>query len=516
MKKKQLLLVLGGLLFLYAILHFWGLTRLPVFADEAIYIRWAQLIIDDWQQYLFFPLNDGKTPLFMWLMLPFQFIFSDQLYAGRFVSVVIGAAQVVVIFALLRKLTKRVETVIFGSSLVVLLPFWYFHHRMALTEGLLVLFLSIAVYGVVLLEGAPISKKNWGFSKAEWQAIIVGALGFGAALLTKIPAILFIPSFFLLLFLIPKKKSTLRKKMLGMAVMIAGGVALLFSLGIHPAFSQLFNRGGDFLYPVSEVLAGRWFDNALRIPGYAYYFLTYMSWPVFALIGYGLFSKKVQRQVHIFFWSGVLFCLPIFIMGKVVHPRYFFPAVLFFTVSAAFGFEGLLYYLESSKLRFLARFSVTLLAAIMMANIVTYSFGFIVSSVRNADTTPFVSADRYQYLEAWSSGHGILPLVGEINQAAEKGTIAVATEGSFGTLPDGILLYLHRRNVDDIYIEGVSFPSEVFPTKFVARAKQFETVWYVANEDRVSIDTTQFPEVHRYCRPFDAPCLVVWDITDAL
>src|SRR3989344_497092 len=68
------------LLVVYLLLHLPSLTILPVFADEAIYIRWAQLIIDDWRRYLFFPMNDGKTPLFIWLLVPFQFLFSDQLY----------------------------------------------------------------------------------------------------------------------------------------------------------------------------------------------------------------------------------------------------------------------------------------------------------------------------------------------------------------------------------------------------------------------------------------------------
>src|SRR5690606_14151004 len=78
---------------LYLLTHLVNLTGLPVFADEAIYIRWTQLIIDDWQRYLFFPLNDGKTPLHMWLMVPFQLVVADQLLAGRLLSVLVGLLQ---------------------------------------------------------------------------------------------------------------------------------------------------------------------------------------------------------------------------------------------------------------------------------------------------------------------------------------------------------------------------------------------------------------------------------------
>ena len=68
----------------YLILHLAKLTLLPVFADESIYIRWSQLIMDERARYLFFPLNDGKTPLQLWLTPPLQFIFEDPLFAGRF------------------------------------------------------------------------------------------------------------------------------------------------------------------------------------------------------------------------------------------------------------------------------------------------------------------------------------------------------------------------------------------------------------------------------------------------
>ncbi|MBD3279174.1 MAG: hypothetical protein GF390_00500, partial [Candidatus Pacebacteria bacterium] len=92
--KQKTLVILIIFIAVYLLTHLYRLTALPVFADEAIYIRWAQLIMDDWQQYLFFAMNDGKTPLHIWLLVPFQYLFTDQLYAGRFLSVLVGLIQV--------------------------------------------------------------------------------------------------------------------------------------------------------------------------------------------------------------------------------------------------------------------------------------------------------------------------------------------------------------------------------------------------------------------------------------
>ena len=133
----------------YITIHVYKLTLLPIFADEAIYIRWTQLIIDDWRQYLFFPMNDGKTPLLMWLMVPFQFLFSNQLFAGRFVTVLIGLGQILGLGYLTKLLGGKTKTTWLAMLLGSILPFWFFHHRMALTDTLLCLGITWSIIGVI-------------------------------------------------------------------------------------------------------------------------------------------------------------------------------------------------------------------------------------------------------------------------------------------------------------------------------------------------------------------------------
>lgn len=513
MRKHAGLLVFVGLSIFYFLTHIIGLTALPVFADEAIYIRWSQLIIDNWQQYLFFPLNDGKTPLFMWLLVPFQLLFEDQLYAARFVSVLVGYVQFVVFFLLLRRLTQKRVVLFFGLLLVTLLPFWYFHHRMALTEALLGLTVSVSLYGSVVLAQTKVNVKKV-VQTDEILATVLICTGVGLGLLTKIPAILTVPALYVVLLLDARlEKKVLLRKALLLSGGIFGGVLIFSTLKLHPAFPQLFSRGSDFLYPVSEVLAGRIWSNFARIPQYMYFFMWYLTIPALVFLFAGMFSQLVQKKVHVFFWAGILVCLPIVVLGKVVHPRYFFPAVVYMTVAIALSFEGILVYVEHIKKRMLIRLAITLAVGLLLANIFTQSFAFILPSSSEPDAIPFLIEDRFQYLEGWSSGHGIKELTQLLARESQEKSIALATEGSFGTLPDGILLYQHRRNVDHLYVEGVGFPSTEFPEQFVQRAQDFDVVWYVANEDRVKMSVDTFPVVARYCRPYAAPCLVVWDVS---
>jgi len=190
-QRNHYLIIALILLFYFAITLF-RLNQLPVFADEAIYIRWTQLIIDDWQRYLFFPMNDGKTPLQMWLMIPFQFIFKNQLFAGRFLSVLVGAGNVVLIGLISKEMTAGDRQKKFSQYIAMILtsilPFTFFHHRMALTDALLFLNLNCSFYFTLKYIKQP-----------KITDLLLLILSFFLALFSKLSALLFIPSLIVLI-----------------------------------------------------------------------------------------------------------------------------------------------------------------------------------------------------------------------------------------------------------------------------------------------------------------------------
>ena len=85
--KRFFLLFLGISIFYFAT-RLPNLNSLPVFGDEAIYMRWSQ-VIKNVETLRFIPLNDGKQPLFMWLVVPLLKYFSP-LIAGRLLSIISG------------------------------------------------------------------------------------------------------------------------------------------------------------------------------------------------------------------------------------------------------------------------------------------------------------------------------------------------------------------------------------------------------------------------------------------
>lgn len=504
--KKKWWLIPTLIILLYLATHLHQLTLLPVFADEAIYIRWAQLIIDDWQQYLFFPLNDGKTPLFFWLLVPWQFVFSDQLWAARFVSVLIGLLQMFSLAQLVKILGGKKVAQWLSMLFVTILPFWYFHHRLALTDGLLALTLTWVVIGTLQLIKVSSEKKLW------WA--LTAGLSLGLALWSKLPALLLLPA---LPFYVLTKPNSRLKNLLWLAGAVFFGLVIFISLKLHPAFSQLFGRGSDFLFPWQEVILNRtWQQTVVSWPTYLNYFASYLTWSLLVLNLIGLFAsnKKLKRHQQVLILSALIFTGPIALLGRVVYPRYYLPISIFLTAGGALSLQVLIDHCLQVKLKIWKKIGLALVIALLVSNIVSQAGQFIYAALTNPAKLPLVSADQEQYLHKWSAGYGVKPSVTYVQQLAQDQSVAVATEGSFGTLPDGALLYLHRQNVDQIYLEGIGYPVEALPQKFVKRAKDFDRVLLLVNQNRLQFELEPNRLLKSYCRPHQAPCLQIWDITD--
>lgn len=115
--------ILAGVLALVLFfLRLYHLTILPVFADEAIYIRWAQVMKAE-ETLRFLPLSDGKEPLFMWIMIPFFKFVNDPLFAGRLVSVLSGFGTMIGVSCLSWLLFKSKKVALASALIYAVSPF---------------------------------------------------------------------------------------------------------------------------------------------------------------------------------------------------------------------------------------------------------------------------------------------------------------------------------------------------------------------------------------------------------
>ena len=497
---------------LYLFSHLVGLIKLPVFADEAIYIRWSQLMIEDFSRFALFPLNDGKTPLQMWLMIPFLKTFSDPLFAGRLMLVTVGLFQLLVISKIVERLKGGKIAQLLSMFLVTLLPFWYFHHRMALIDGLLTFWLSLVILGILNLveqsKGLDLPKISKGVKINLVKWAVFSGIALGLAFLTKLPAMFMIPAMlpFSLINLDKKKKviSSLffRLVLMGFVVLIGGLIFL--TLKFHPAFGQLFSRGGDFTFSIQDILSGEWRTSLRTFVRLSGWLTQYLTLPLVLIGIISLFISK-QKQKHWSLWaSSLFFALPLIIFGKVLYPRYFMPTIIGVTISVALFFEEVV-------LRSTPKARWTLIVLLFGSLILPLQF--ILASLFSPNQIPFVSIDKEQYLTEWSAGNGISEIVELIEDKSKEGRIYVMTEGYFGTLPDGLLMHFFGKEVDSIEIEGIGQPVKKLPENFIQKTQTAKTIWLVVNSHRMELVDSRWQKIYSFARVGDAPSLDVYELS---
>src|SRR5258708_21842629 len=114
-EKWKLVLIILPLILIFAfVIRIYHLTILPVFADEAIYIRWSQVMGAE-ATLRFLPLSDGKQPLYMWVLMFIVRRFSDPVFIGRFLSILCGLGTILGIFALTDLLFKNKKIALLAS-----------------------------------------------------------------------------------------------------------------------------------------------------------------------------------------------------------------------------------------------------------------------------------------------------------------------------------------------------------------------------------------------------------------
>lgn len=480
----MLTLIFLGLVFLVS--RAINLRVLPVFADEAIYIHWSQVIWHDAGN-RFIPLSDGKPPLFMWLLVPFLKVIEDPLLAGRLLSTVAGLATLIGVYLLAKKLFSSKVALVAGV-LVIVQPFLLFYDRMALVDGLLTAFGVWSLYlGVLLFEKPTIGK-----------GIILGTL-WGGAVLTKPTGIYFPLLTPPLLLLYPVRKWWPKIKQLIVPSLLAGGYGLGFVnvLRLSPASHMLGSRTSDYLRTWQDFLT----QGSEYIPDTAgvlfRWLVSYFSWTlvVWLLLGLWLAWRQKEKKIGaILLWVVVPFAIQV-VIGKIIYPRYLLVTAPFLIIFLGWtGAEALK--MVAQKRLALAKIFLGGLAAATVAYWVYFDFWLLTDPAR----APFEYTEQEQYLFEWSAGYGIKEVADYMKALPADKDIVVATEGYFGTLPNGLQIYLD--GVRHIHIYGVGQPIVYLPDEVTKALQEGKETYLVVNSTRMKIENTDRLElVAEYPKP---------------
>lgn len=445
------------------------LTKIPVFVDEAIYIRWSQVMRNE-PSLRFLPLSDGKQPLFMWATMPALKVFQDPLVAGRIVSVAAGLSSLLAISFFVYVLTNNLLIASLSALVYAAIPFTVFFDRLALADSLLSAF---GLWSLAL--GALLVKKI----RLDLAMLLGVSIGLG--LITKSPAVFFyLWQPLLLIFLFDFKAKDVRSRLLKLAG--AWLVTLLISQAIYnilrlgPNFHLIGGRNQDYLFSLSEILTHPMnpLIGNLKSTGFWIWFL--FTPPLVLALFLSFFGKHKKPALL----TLLLALTPLFTQGliaKVYTSRYLLFAVTPLVVTVFFGIweAG-----RRLKKLWLALFIFLLWPLVLSA--------IIIVSPEKANL-PYDM--RSGYLEEWTAGWGQKEVAAYLIDRAKQGeTIVIGTDGFFGTLPDGLQIY--TQGTPNITVIGGSPSIKSLPDSLVnSLLDEKNTVYLVANKSRVNLPPTE-------------------------
>lgn len=491
-KKNKVLwpiLLTFTLVIVFLISRLQNLNAIPVFGDEAIYLRWSQIIrsVDTLR---FIPQTDGKQPLFMWLTIPFFKLIKDPLVAGRLLSILAGFKNMLIIFlttAIILSFSKKSKNPIkfvltsikdnfypafLASLLYLLLPFSFFFDRMALPDNTLALCATSSLFFSLLLAK---------FKRLDLAIILGVVLGF--SWLTKSPAIYFVV-LSLLTYLIVNLKNLKTFFLPLISAAIAFAIYNILRLG--PQFHMIALRNKDYLWPLSEIIKHPFDPLKPHLSDTLAIYGQYISWPILIFSFLALlvffarkkwnFTLKNTTLILMSWW--VLPLLSNCIFAKVFTARYILftlpPLIILISQSFPILFKKV-------------HFQILALILLSIPNLIF---------IKNLSFNPFeikLLNIESGYTKDWTSGWGIKESSIFFKERALEKNVIVGTEGAFGTLPDGLQIYTNQ--VNQLTVLGLGLNFEDIPEQLIDAKNYGDEVYLLINKSRLKINPVDLLEL---------------------
>ncbi|HYT33135.1 MAG TPA: hypothetical protein VEO37_11105 [Thermoanaerobaculia bacterium] len=470
---------------IYFLLRLPGLLALPIFCDESVYLRYAQLIARAPVSRAFLSVVDPKPPLHYWLLALVQRATSDPLLAARLLSVVAGAASLLMLFPLCRELAsllrgaRREEAgsatttgtfAVVASALFVACPFLAFYQRLALAETLLVLE-ALLVAWLSLRWAASAGGPAARFRR---ETLVLG-LALGAALLTK-------QNFSYVLFGLPILAIALRPRqdLQPMFRRYAFGFLGILALSIllflpyllvqpgPPLRDRLFYRathgvfGGGIashariawdnlryvVFPTTMTPISPIQYEGFRAPAGGGWLWIYLTPPIFLLAVAGVAALAWLKEYRLLCFLGgwtLLALCPFLPFATVAVPRYAVTVVPPLLLAAAFLFDRVV---RGIRRHVGGAFPGRAAAAVAILALLAWPLVSIADQDTRWDRQRLVRADRWQYVSGWPCGLASRRAADFLRARAAADPIVVITTESLGTPNDVVWTYLDRtRNV---------------------------------------------------------------------
>lgn len=425
---------------LAAVLRLSALRALPVFGDEAIFLRLARIVRAAPLEQLWVSLRAPSAPLHVWVLALALPVANDPVLAGRLVSVFFGVLLVAALAGAVHLLGRAfggdrngppAVAAIAASVLAALSPFLVFTDRLSRVDSLYAL-------ETVLASGLSVA-----IAVRERPLVPIFAFGLlmGMSMLTR-QAVSY-P-----LWLLPPIAFACRGRRVWRPLLLPLGAALVIALLLWlpmltaeawPSLSdRIFHLGATRpSLPAGEraALFIRNLGSALAA------FWTYLTPPVLAtgLAGFFLLARTRGRLfAFLAAWLGLLL-VPAAMFAADYFPRYAVPAALPLLAAGGFAIAFLWTRLPGA--------SRVALAVLILA----WPAIDVVRGLHDWEAWRLLPIDRQQYVSGWSAGSASQAAASFLASRARDDEIAVIVPHVSGNPADAVWLLLEGEGRVGLY-----------------------------------------------------------------
>lgn len=454
------------LLIFYFIFALINVTLLPIFNDESIYLDWGWISLHV-PGNAYISLTDAKQPFLIWIFGIFATIFPDPLFAGRFVSILIGSFTVAGIYSLTKKLFNT-QTAFFAALVYTITPIFLFYNRQALLEA------AIACVGV--WSGSMLLTL---LQKPTWKRGILLGIIMGLGFFIKSSSLIFIVSsaVIVLFYFFKYGKKRLFPSFLVSLVSI---LVVDFILLINPLFWQTFSSNDRYTYTLGELFSFPIIPWASHFYGFLQVGFIYIT-PFIFLAGlwgiYLLVKKKGTYTVGILLFFILALLLEIFTV-KDQSQRYLVSFLPFFCIPAA----SVLWQFWNSSLLKKLTVAVSFFIPFVMSLVILFAPAtYIISLAKISEYADMSDVTGY------TAGYGI------------NETLAYIQEHSIATQPTMVLFALWTGNPEnalDVYsfktpnMYPLRIDSQLFPNlaSYQCMTSQFPAFFVTRDGNQAGLD----------------------------